>query len=67
MENRLKMNVLYVKLFIFSGKLDVRFEEYEAYLHLAREFELWQLKKLIELRLDKAKMFGKCYYKITCI
>jgi hypothetical protein len=47
------------KVFIFSGKLDIPFEEYEAYLYLALQFKLWQLEKLIKLRLEKAKTFGK--------
>jgi hypothetical protein len=46
-------------VFIFSGKLDIPFEEYEAYLYLALQFKLWQLEKLIKLRLEKAKTFGK--------
>jgi hypothetical protein len=47
-----------LKVFIFSGKLDVPFEEYEAYLYLALQFELWQLTKLIKSRLEKAKTYG---------
>ncbi|CAB3983212.1 ankyrin repeat and BTB POZ domain-containing 1 [Paramuricea clavata] len=44
--------------YFYTGKLDVPFEEYEAYLYLALQFELWQLTKLIKSRLEKAKTYG---------
>ena len=46
-------------IFIIPGKLDVPFEEHEAYLCLALQFELRHLTKLIKSRLEKAKTFGK--------
>jgi hypothetical protein len=44
---------------IFPGKLDVPFEEYEAYLYLVLQFEVWHLTELIKSRIEKAKAFGK--------
>ena len=42
-----------------SGRLDVPVDECDAYLHLARQFKLRQVKKLLERRLVNAKSFGR--------
>ncbi|XP_028398394.1 ankyrin repeat and BTB/POZ domain-containing protein 1-like isoform X2 [Dendronephthya gigantea] len=43
--------------YLYTGKLDVPFEECESYFNLARQFHFWQLMQLIKSRLEKAKTF----------
>ncbi|XP_046839999.1 ankyrin repeat and BTB/POZ domain-containing protein 1-like [Xenia sp. Carnegie-2017] len=56
--------------YFYTGKLDVPFQECDAYLYLASLFQLDELKKLIETRVENAKTFGESkrgFVRVTMI